>query len=159
MVTRKAVRNSLLGRDVGVAFAALVALYMVRLVGFQPLQIPAYLLIVAYDFLEVLVPVLTPYHTIGFPLFLYVLAVVATGATRWLRSGNGEAPAWTQVAGGVCLVVGTLSLLFGALVGGPLLFSGDNPAPLAITGATGIILLLGAWWLLGRRSAPQPARA
>jgi hypothetical protein len=158
MVTRQAVRKVLLGWDVAVAFAVLIALYLVRFVRFQPLQIPAYLLIVAYDIVEVIIPILTPYYPIGFPLFLYLLAIIAAGAARWWRSGAGESD-WTQIVGGVCLVVGVLSLLFGAFVGGTLISSTDNPTPLAITGATGIVFLVGAWWLLGHRSVRSPASA
>ena len=159
MVARRTFRKALLGRDVAVAYAVVVALYLMKVVGFQPFQIPAYLMIVAYDVVEVALPVLTPYYLVGFPLFLYLLAIVATGAVRWLRSSDGERPAWTQIAGGVCLVVGSLSLLFGAFVGGPLVSPTDNPTPLAITGATGIVFIVGAWWLLGSRSAQSPAHA
>lgn len=152
MVTRRTLRRALLGRDVAVAFAVVVALYLVRVVTVQPVQIPAYLLIVAYDVVEVALPVLTPYHPVGFPVFLYLVAVVAAGLSRRLRSGDGTA--WIRTAGGVALVVGALSLAFGALVGGPLVAPADNPTPLAITGATGLVLLVGGWWLLGR---PLPA--
>ena len=157
MVTRRTLRKALLGRNVAIAYAFIVALYLVKFVGFQPLQIPAYLMIVAYDFVEMMFPVLTPYYPVGFSLFLYLLAIVAAGAVRWLRAGDGERLAWTQVAGGVCLVVGSLSLLFGAFVGGPLISPTDNPTPLAITGAMGIAFLVGAWWLLDPRSARLPA--
>jgi hypothetical protein len=43
-----------------------------------------------------------------------------------------------------------ISLGFGAFVGGPVVSTTDNPTPLAITGAAGIISLVIAWWLLGR---------
>lgn len=159
MVTRQTVRKALLGRGVAVAYAVLGALYLVRFVKFQSFQIPAYLLIVAYDVVEVMLPILTPYHPVGFPLFLYLLAIIGAGAARWLRSDEGEESAWTQIAGGVCLVVGVLSLLFGAFVGGPLISPADNPTPLAITGSMGIGLLVSAWWLLGHRPGRSPARA
>lgn len=152
MVTRQTGRKSLFGRDVAVAYAVIVALYLVRFVRFQPLQIPAYLLIATYDIVEVLLPILTPYYPVGFPLFLYLLALVGTGAARWLRS-DGTEPAGIQMVGGVCLVIGVLSLLFGAFVGGPLVSPTDTPTPLAITSATGIVFLVGAWWLLGKQSA------
>lgn len=150
MVTRNTVRHALLGRDVAVAFAVIAALYMVRFIRFQPLQIPAYLLIVAYDFIEVGLPILNPYHPVGFPIFLYLLAVIGVGAARWLQSGSNKESIWPRTIGGVSLIVALLSLLFGAFVGGPIISPTDNPTPLAITGATGIILLVLAWWLLGR---------
>lgn len=152
MVTRQTVKHVLLGRNVAVAFAVIVVLYLIRFIRFQPLQIPAYLLIVAYDLVEVALPVLNPYHPIGFPIFLYLLAIVGAGAARWLQSDSKEEPVWVRTIGGVSLVVGVLSLLFGVFVGGPIASPTDNPTPLAITGATGIILLVLAWWLLGRPS-------
>jgi len=155
MVSR-AIGRALAGRDVLIAYAVIVALYLARVVGVRPLQIPAYLLIVAYDVLEVALPFLTPYHRVGFPLFLYLLAIVGAGTARRLRAGDSESAGWLQPAGGVCLVVGLLSLAFGAVVGGPLVAPSDNPTPLAITAATGIALLVGGWWLVSRGAAKVP---
>ncbi|WP_265110905.1 hypothetical protein [Halosolutus halophilus] len=152
MVTRLTLRRVLLGRDVAIAYAAIIALYFVRSVRFQPLQIPAYLLVVAYDVVEVVLPILTPYHPIAFPVFLYLLAIVGAGVAR-LRSGDGEKGVMFQTVGGVCLVIGTISLLFGASVGGPLIAPADNPTPLAITTTTGVVLLVTGWWLLDQPSA------
>ncbi len=152
MVSPRTLRKTLLGGDVAVAYAILVALYLLKFVPFQPTQIPPYLLIVAYDFVEVAVPILTPYYPVGFPLFLYLLAIVGAGVTRILRSGDNEQFAWYQTLGGVCLLIGTLSLVFGAFVGGPVVSPTDNLTPLAITGATGIVFLVAAWWLLDRPS-------
>jgi hypothetical protein len=149
MVSRRTLRNALLGRDVAIAYAVIVVLYLLKFVPFQPTQIPPYLLIVAYDLTEVAFPFLTPYYPIAFPLFLYVLAVSGAGITQKLR-GTDDQTAWLQTLGGVCLIIGLISLGFGAFVGGPLISPTDNPTPLAITGATGIIFLVTAWWLLGR---------
>lgn len=149
MATRRAVRRAFFGRGVAVAYAVVVALYLLKWTRFQPVQIPAYLMTVAYDLVEGALPMLTPFHPVGFPLFLYLLAIVAAGAARWLQDGAGGEADPMQTAGGVCLVVGSLSLLFGAFVGGPLISPTDNPTPLAITGATGIIFLASGWWLLG----------
>ncbi|MDL5362464.1 hypothetical protein [Halalkalicoccus sp. NIPERK01] len=141
-------RRTLLGRDVAVAYAVIIALYLVRTVEFRALQIPAYLLIVAYDVVEVVLPFLTPYYPLGFPLFLYLLALVGAGVARRLQSGDGSTV--IRTVGGVCLIVGTISLLFGASIGGPLVTPGDNPTPLVITATTGGVLLITGWWLLGR---------
>lgn len=149
MVTRRELRQVLLGRDVATAYAIIVALYALKFVRFQPIQIPPYLLIAAYDFVEVAVPMLTPYHPVGFPLFLYLLAVIGAGVARWFRPETEGGSIWLRTAGGICLVVGMISILFGAFVGGPLVSATDNPTPLAITGATGVILLVASWWLLG----------
>lgn len=151
MATRKTVRRVLAGRHVAAAYAVVVALYLVRYVQFQPLQIPAYLLVVAYDFVELALPAVSPYHPVGFPLFLYLLAVVGAAAAR--RAHDGAASDWTSAAGGVCLVVATLSLLFAAFVGGPLVSATDNPTPFAVTGATGVAFVLAGWWLLRGRTA------
>lgn len=152
MDTRGTLRQALLGRDVAVAYAVIIALYLVRFVRVQALQIPAYLLIVAYDVVEVALPILTPYHPVGFPLFLYLLAVVGAGAARWLQSGDEDGSTVLRIVGGVCLIVGSLSLLFGGFIGGPLVSPTDNPTPLAITGTTGLVFLGGGWWFLGRPS-------
>lgn len=151
MVDRSTVRRVLLGRAVAVAYALLVGLYLARTIRLQAVQIPAYLLIVAYDLVEVVLPVLTPYHPIGFPVFLYLLAVVGAAVTRRLTTGPPAGTVGLRAAGGVCLVVGLLSLAFAALVGGPLVAPTDNPTPLAITGTTGLLFLTAGWWLLRRR--------
>ena len=150
MVIRLTLERVLLGREVAVAFGVIAALYLVRVIRFQPLQIPAYLLIVAYDFVEVAVPALTPYYPVGFPVFLYLLAVVGAAMARWGRSIDGTSGAGRSAAGGFCLLIGGLSLAFGLFVGGPMVAPSDNPTPLAITGATGIILVAAGWLLLGR---------
>lgn len=152
MVTRGTLRHTLLGRDIAVAYAVIITLYLVRGVRFQPLQIPAYLLIVAYDVIEVVLPFLTPYYPVGFPLFLYLLALIGTGAARWFQSAERNRSTVIRALGGVCLVIGTISLLFGAYIGGPLIAPVDNPTPLVITATTGSILLITGWWLLGRPS-------
>lgn len=159
MVSRRAARNALLGRDVAIAYAIIVALYLLKSVDFQPVQVPSYLLIVAYDLVEVALPFLTPYHPIGFPLFLYLLAIGSAGITRRFRATDGERSARLQTLGGVCLVIGVLSLGFGAFVGGPVVAPTDNPTPVAITGATGITFLVAAWWLLGRPTLRSSAPA
>ncbi|MDZ7745866.1 MAG: hypothetical protein U5K28_04845 [Halobacteriales archaeon] len=107
-------------------------------------------MIVAYDFVEVALPFLTPYYPIAFPLFLYALAIGGAAITRKFRATDSQQSAWLQTLGRVCLIIGILSLGFGAFVGGPLVSPTDNPTPLVITGATGIVFLGMAWWLLGR---------
>lgn len=148
--------RALLGRDVAVAYGVVVGLYLVRHVRLQPLQIPAYLLIVSYDLVEASAPAIAPYHPVGFPIYLYLLAVVAAGASRSVRPAGPGARSWAGVLGGVCLVVGALALGFAALVGGPLVAAHDNPTPLAITGSTALVLFAAGWWLLDRPSIGPP---
>lgn len=155
MVPRTPPRNALLGREVAVAYTILVGLYLLKYVTFQPLQIPAYLVIVAYDTVEVALPMLSPYYPIAFPLFLYLLAVIGAGVTRVVRPHLDEETGGLAVVGGICLVVGVISLVFGAVVGGPLIAPADNPTPLAITLATGLVFLAASWWLFGH---PSPRR-
>lgn len=151
MVTVRTGRRVLLGRHVAAAYAVLTGLYLVRYVGFRPFQLPAYLLIVAYDFLEVALPVIGPYHPVGFPLFLYLLAVAAAGVTR--RTGSaGPDVDWGRSAGGVSLVVAGISLLFAAAVGGPLVSATDPPTPLAIAATAGVLFGVVGWGLLRGRS-------
>lgn len=120
-----------------------LVLHLWRFVRSQVIQIPAYLLVFAYDVVEAVIPVLTPYYPVGFAIFLYLLAIIGAGIAHWTQSGGEEESVWSRVAGGVCLVVGSLSLLFGAAIGGPLVASADNPAPLAITGTTGVVFFVG----------------
>lgn len=164
MVSRRTIRRTLLGREVALAYAGIGGLYVIRHVRFQPVQIPAYLLIVAYDFVEIVIPAIAPYHPIGFPVFLYLLAVVAGAGARWSRQGPDGRSRWVRAAGGVCSVVAVLAFLFAAAVGGPLVSPADNPTPLVVTGATGLVFAAAAWWLLvgrpsvGRVGAPENGR-
>ncbi|UWG46682.1 hypothetical protein HSRCO_0384 [Halanaeroarchaeum sp. HSR-CO] len=150
MGTWPSLRHVLLGRDVAVGFAVVLAFYGLRYVGFPPVQIPAYLIIVAYDVVERLLPFLTPYHPVGFPLFMYLLAVAGASAGRVVRSDEEGGDAVVRAVGRVFFVLAALSLLFGASVGGPVLVPGGRPTPLAVTGATGIALVVAGWWLLAR---------
>lgn len=148
MVSRMQVKRTFVGREVTLAFGVIVLLYLLKYVRVQPIQIPAYLLIVAYDIVELAVPILNPYHPVGFPVFLYVLAVVAAAvARRFKPHGDGM---WTRAAGGVSLLVGTISILFGTFIGGPVIAASDNPTPFTITMTTGMVLLVSGWWLLGK---------
>ncbi|MFB6114183.1 MAG: hypothetical protein ABEJ58_08815 [Halodesulfurarchaeum sp.] len=151
MAIRGSIRRLLFGRDVAIAYAVLVSLYYLRVVGRRPTQIPAYLLIVAYDVVEVLLGILPPYYPIAFPLFLYLLAVCGAAIPRVIRSETGEGQTWHRAAGGVCLVVGTIAFLFAAMIGGPLSAPTDNPTPLAIATVTAIAFFAAGWVLLGRR--------
>ncbi|MGM0399532.1 MAG: hypothetical protein ACQEQY_11170 [Halobacteriota archaeon] len=150
MVARPSLRRTFLGRDVAVAYGVLVVFYGLRYVALQPVQIPSYFLIVAYDVVEMVIPLLTPAHPIGVPVFLYLLAVVGAGVGRAFRSGEESGAIVVRAVGGVFLVVAALSVLFGASVGGPVVEPGEGPTPLAVTGATGIAFVVAGWWLLAR---------
>lgn len=147
MHNRSVLHRVFLGREVTAAFGILASLYLIRLVSFQPLQIPAYLIIVTYDLIEVILPFVPPYYPITFPLFLYSLALIGGAVARRLQT-DAQTGTIPRAAGGVSLIVGSIALLFATVVGGPLISPTDNPTPLAITAATGIVLLITAWWLL-----------
>jgi len=129
MVSRRTLRNVPFGRDVAVAYAIVVALSLPKFVPFQPVQIPPSLSIVAYDLVEVAAPPLTPYYPIAFPVFLYVIAIGSAGIARKFRSTDSEQSPWRQTLGGVRLVVGIVSLGFGAFVGG----ASDGRSPFVAT--------------------------
>ncbi|MFB6251946.1 MAG: hypothetical protein ABEI27_09745 [Halobellus sp.] len=152
MVSHQSLRTTLLGRDVAVADAAIAVLYLLKFVGFPPAQVPPYLLIVAYDLVEVAVPLVAPYYPVAVPLFLYLVAVVGAGAAR-LASAKNSSSALSRTLGGVYLLVRVISLAFSAFVGGPIVAAADNPTPLAITGAAGLCFLGTAWQSLGRPTA------
>lgn len=142
-LSRSRLRRVLLGPDVAVAFAVLAVLYVAMEVPFPPTQVPGYLLVVAYDLVEVAIPALTPYWPVGFPAFLYLLAVVGAAVGRVVRDDGG----WPASVGTALLVVGGISLLFASLLGIPLALRGDV-VPGAITGTVGVVLVaLGAWLL------------
>ena len=149
MDARRRLRRTLASRGVAVAFAIVVGLYLVRLVRFQPVQLPAYLLILAYDVVEASAPAVAPYYPVGVPIFHYLVAVVAAALARRVRPAGADVSG-RGAAGGVALVVGVISLLVAAMVGGPVVAPSDNPTPLAITGAAGLLLVAVAWLLLGR---------
>jgi hypothetical protein len=154
MVDRTALREVFLGRSVAVAFAVLAGLYLARQLRLQPLQIPAYLLIVAYDAIEAALPAVAPYHAVGFPVFLYLLAVVSAGVARRLTPSTAAGKGLLRGLVAVCLTIGVLSLLLAAVIGGQLIAPADNPTPLVILSVTGAVFLLAGWWLL--RRAPSP---
>lgn len=151
MPPREDVVRALLGRDVLFAYVFIGILYLLRTIDFRPFQIPGYLLIVAYDLIEGLAPPLAPYHSVGFPLFLYLLAVIGAGGARLLVASD-DGSNWRRGLGGVSILFGFISISFGIAVGGPLVGPADNPTPLAITGITGVVFFMAGFLLLARSS-------
>lgn len=149
---REELVRGLLGRDVLIAYVFIGILYLLRNIDFRAFQIPGYLLIVAYDVIEVLVPPLAPFRSIGFPLFMYLLAVIGAGGARLLVASDEDGSNWRRGLGGVSVLFGFISISFGMAVGGPIVVASDNPTPLAITGLTGLAFLLVGLLLLARSS-------
>lgn len=134
-------------RDVVVATAVLVGLYgLGQGVQFQPVQIPAYLLIVGFDVLETIFGSAEHYDLL-FALYLLGLGILG-GVIGHLLHGRARkkgVPSWRFGAAGAFAVVGAFSLLFAlaALLGTAQLI------PVLITGVTGFVLLALAAWLGG----------
>ncbi len=109
-----------LGRDVAVASGVVAGLYALAVVvPFQPLVVPGYLLLVGYDAIEGALPVLSGFYAVGFPLYCYLLAVLAAAVARRLRAA-GAPNAWRPGAAAALLVVGGLALTLAVGVYAPL---------------------------------------
>lgn len=137
-------RQRAFARDAVVATFVLVVLYGLLDVPFAPLQIPGYLLVVGFDVLEVTFGSAGPAYPVLFGAYLAGLGIVGAGIAAALRARDGDS-AWRLATAGAFALVGVLSLLFalGVLVGT------GQWEPVAITGATGLVLLAVAGWLAG----------
>jgi len=81
-------RRTFVGRDVGVAFGILTALVvLMAITSVRVLQIPGYLLVIAYDAAQNLwLPGLNPaVYVVGFTLYVYVAALLIATLYRGLR--------------------------------------------------------------------------
>lgn len=140
--------RNLFVRDIIVATAAIVALYgLGQGVQFQPVQIPGYLLIVAFDLLEVTFGSAGSNYDALFATYILALGVAAGGVGYALRrrAGSTDLPNWRFGASGALALVGVLSLLFALNV-----FLGAGfVTPVLVTGATGVVLLALAAWTVG----------
>lgn len=138
----RSLQRTVAGRDVLVAFATVASLSLLaRAVPLQPLQVPGYLLTVGYDLVETALPVLAPYWPVGYPAYLYVLAVAGAGIARWLRA-RGSPNAWRPAVAGAFTLLGVLALALAATVYLP--HAGADPTPVAIVAATGVVFLVTA---------------
>ena len=144
----------LLGHDVAAAFGVVAGLYaLARLVPVQPLVLPGYLLIVGYDAIEAVAPFLTDHYAVGFALYCYLLAVVAAGVGRRLRT-RGASDGWRPGAAAALLVLGALSFVLAVGVYAPAVGGDAGGAaatewawtPVLIVTGTGVALCgLGAY--------------
>lgn len=131
-------------RDAAVATLVLVLMYVLMDVQFVPLQIPGYLLIVGFDLLEVTFGSAGTAYQVLFAAYLVGLGIVGAGIAAAARQFDGVS-AWRLAPAGAFAVVGVLSLLFALAV----LVGTDQLEPVAITGATGLVLLALAAVLAG----------
>lgn len=130
-------------RDAVVAGAVIAGLYgLLYAVPLPPFAIPGYLMIVAFDALEAVLPSFpssTAYDA-AFATFLAVLALLSALTASWART-HGSLDGWRAGAGSALAVLGALALVIGV---GLLLPSGNvQVVPLLIITVTGIALLLG----------------
>lgn len=137
-------RQRAFARDAVVATLVLAVLYGLLGVPVGPLQIPGYLLVVGFDALEVAFGSAGGAYEVLFAAYLVGLGLLGAGIAGVLRARDGDS-AWRVATAGALAVVGTISLLFGLAV----LVGTDQWAPVAITGAAGLVLLALAGWLAG----------
>ncbi|MFC4989756.1 hypothetical protein [Saliphagus infecundisoli] len=140
-------------RDALVATVILAALYGLGAASqAAPLQLPAYLVVVGFDVLEVGFGA-APVYRISFALYLVGLGVVAAAAAAGIRrlARGREVSSLRLGAAGALAVVGTLSLAVAASV-----FLGTTQRePVAIAGTAGAVMLALAGWLGGLFAVPD----
>lgn len=141
-------------RDWVVAAAVIAGLYgTLYAVPVPPFAIPGYLLIVAFDVLEAVLPAFpsSAAYDAAFATFLGVLALLSALVASWARTRDAL-DGWRTGAGSALAVLGVLALVVGV---GVLLQSGTvQVVPVLLITGTGLGLLLvgavvawGADWL------------
>lgn len=134
-------RRSQFVRDAAVATAVLIVLYLLApVVRIQPLQIPAYLLIVGFDMLEGVFGPVYSFFDVVFALYLVYLGVLGAGVAHTFRSlaESRGLPAWRIGIAGALTIVAIIGLLFGAMV-----YDGSlRSEPIQILTGTVLVLLL-----------------
>jgi hypothetical protein len=135
-------------REAVIAVVVVVGLYgLSSSVQFSPAQIPAYLLIVGFDMLEVTFGSAGAYYPVLFGAYLVGLGVAGAVVVHTFRRWTSEAdlPSWRLGVAGAFTVVGALSLLFALSI----LIGTSQMDAVVITGVTGLIFLALAGWLAG----------
>lgn len=135
-------------RDAIVAALTIVGVYgLGQGVQFQPVQIPGYLLVVGFDVLEAAFGSAGRNYDVLFVAYLLGVGVVGAAIAYVLRKQVGETdvPGWRFGAAGALVVVGALSLSFALNV----LLGSGWVTPVLVTGATALVLLGVAGWLVG----------
>lgn len=135
-------------RDTMVGTLVVAGLYGLAFgVQFPPLQIPGYLLIVGFGSFEVLAEPAGVGYSALFALYLLALGTAGAIVITALRQAMGDIgnSGWRVGVAGAPLVVGVLSLAFALSV----LLRSSQLVPVLITGATGLVFLGLAGWLVG----------
>lgn len=136
---RTVLSDSLVAGGVITGFYAL--LYAVP---FPPFGVPGYLLVVAFDALEPLLPTVTSSaaYDAMFATFCGTLAVAAAGVASWTRS-RGARGRWRPAVGAALGVVGVVAL--SVALGVFLLNAGVDYGPFLLVTGTAVALLGGGW--------------
>ncbi|MFC7069750.1 hypothetical protein [Halobaculum lipolyticum] len=143
--------------DGAVAAFVVTSLYaLLYAVPLPPFGVPGYLLVVAFDRIEALVPALVAPvgFDAGFAGFLAVLAVVAAVGASWARA-RGATAGRSVAAGAAVTVVGVVGVCLA--LGVFLRFAAGDYAPLLLVGATSVLLLFGGRYLAVGRFGRRPA--
>jgi hypothetical protein len=143
-------------RDTVFGTLTVVGLYGLGMgVQFQPAQIPAYLLIVGFDMLEVVFGSVGTYYNVVFATYLFGLGVVSAVIARVLRkqADKTDIPRWRFSVASVLVVVGGFALFFMLFIS---LWAGL--ISVLITGTTALVLLGLAGWLTGWLEIRTPVR-
>ena len=154
---RRPYAGATLLRDWVIAVAVIAGLYgLLSAIPFPPFGVPGYLLIVAFDRLETVLPPFsssTAYDA-AFAGFLGTLAAVASIGSSWSRS-RGAVGGHSVAAGAAVTVVGGVgAVLWSAIF---LRFAGGDYAPLIVVGATTVLLLFAGRSLAVGRFGRRPA--
>lgn len=128
-------------RDWAVAVAVIAGLYgLLYAIPVPPFGVPGYLLIVAFDWLEPVLPSFasSAAYDAGFAGFLGVLAVLAAVAASWARS-RGVPGGWRVGVAAGCWTVGAVGL---ALASGVFVrYSRGDYVPLLLVVGTSLALV------------------
>lgn len=132
-----------LAGDAVAAGAVIAGLYgLLYAVPLPPFAIPGYLMIVAFDALEAVLPAFpssTAYDA-AFATFLGVLALVSAVGASWARA-HGAQEGWRPSVGGALATLGVLALVLAA--GVFLRYAAGDFVPLLLVTGTGVALLVG----------------
>ncbi|GAB3691826.1 hypothetical protein GCM10028857_29680 [Salinarchaeum chitinilyticum] len=139
-------------RDAIVGTLTVVGLYGLGMsVQIPPVQIPAYLLIVGFDLLEVAFGSVGTYYDVVFAAYLLGVGVVGAATAHVIRNQADATgiPKWRFAVASVFVVVGGAALFFAVFISPE-----AGRISVLITGTTAVVLLGLAGWLTGLLDAP-----
>lgn len=117
--TQFSIRRTFFGKETGIALAVLLLLYgMAYAVPVPPFQLPGYLLMIGFDFID---PLLPPVGAVGyevlFGVYLYGLAVIIGAISRGVRDegDSGRATNTTYPTAISLILIALLAIGIGIL--------------------------------------------